>query len=325
MIVPFRKRIGSAYNFKAAVMLRRLIAREHYDLIITHTSLASFFTRLSVKGLRKRPPLCSVIHGYLFDEDTPHTRRRILETAEKMMIPETDLLLTMNRWDYGYAMKNRLAKRVERIPGMGVDFAKFDHVSDSRETLRDRFGLPRDAFVLVYAAEFSERKSQSVLIEAMSALPEKVYLVLAGEGAYLDVCRTKVKQLGLGDRVRFAGYVGEMGLLYRVADASVSASRFEGLPFNVMEAMYCAIPVVASRVKGHVDLIEDGVSGLLYEYGDVEACVRQLRRLMADPSLRQRLAQTAKARVAEYRLELVKPQVMSMYMSLVDGARRETT
>ena len=172
--VPFCKRMGSVENLKVTAMLRRQIARERYDLIICHTSLASFFTRLAVKGRADRPPLCNVMHGFLFDDETPALKREILESAERLTARETDLLLTMNQWDYEYATRSHLARRVAKIRGMGVDFAKLDHLTDGKEALRDRLGLPRDAFVLVYAAEFSERKSQSMLIEALTLLPGNV-------------------------------------------------------------------------------------------------------------------------------------------------------
>lgn len=316
--VPFCKRMGSLENLKATAMLRGQIARERYDLIITHTSLASFFTRLAVKGRGDRPPLCNVMHGFLFDDETPALKRKVLESAERVTVPQTDLLLTMNRWDYEYATRSHLARRVAKIPGMGVDFAKFDRLTDGKGALRDRLGLPREAFVLVCAAEFSERKSQSVLIEALTLLPGNVCLVLAGDGALLDACRAQAEGLGLGNRVRFPGHVADMASLYRAADAAVSASRYEGLPFNIMEAMYCGLPVVASRVKGHVDLIEEGRNGLLYEYGNACACAGQLRRLTGDPGFRQSLAAAARASVEAYRLDAVQPVVMSQYLSTLD-------
>jgi glycosyltransferase EpsD len=259
------------------------------------------------------------MHGYLFDDDAPALKRRILLDAERLTAPETDLLLTMNQWDYDFAVGRRLAGRVEKIPGMGVDFTKLDRVTDSREALRDKLGLPRAAFLLLYAAEFSNRKSQSVLIEAMTALPERALLLLAGDGGQLDACKAQARELGLGDRVRFLGHVADIAPLYRASDACVSASRSEGLPFNVMEAMRAGLPVVASRVKGHTDLIEDGVSGLLYEYGNARDCAEKLRQLMDAPALCQALSAAARARAGAYRLETVLPVVMDRYLSALDG------
>lgn len=320
--VPFEKNMFSPANFRAARLLRRRIRTEDYDLIITHTTLAAFFTRLALKGLPHRPKLVNVMHGYLFDDATPPIKRTVLLAAERLTAPQTDLLLVMNEWDLLTARKYRLGRRIEKIPGMGVDFERLDGVTESRAALRERLGLPGDAFVLIYAAEFSERKSQHVLIDAMARLPENVILLLPGDGALLEKCRAQAQRLDLGSRVRFPGQVSDMAPLYRAADVCASASRSEGLPFNIMEAMHCGLPVVASRVKGHVDLIEDVVSGLLYEYGDAAECAAQIRRLMEDVQFRQAVSTAVKARAAAYRLDIVQPDVMAKYLSLPEENNR---
>ncbi len=321
--VPFEKRMTAPANFRAANMLRRQIRKENYDLVIAHTTLAAFFTRLAVKGMKPRPPVVNVMHGYLFDDETPALKRGVLLSAEKLVAPQTDLLLVMNEWDFEAAQRYRLGKRVERIPGMGVDFSRLDRVTEPREALRKRLGIPGDAFVLLCAAEFSARKSQAVLLRAMKALPESAFLVLCGDGATLGECRSLAASLGVEKRTLFAGQVSDMPSWYGMADACVSASRSEGLPFNLMEAMHCGLPAVASRVKGHTDLIEDGESGLLYPYGDSAALAGQVARLMGDAALRQRLASAASAKVAAYRVEAVLPQVMAKYLSATDGAGPE--
>ena len=167
--------------------------------------------------------------------------------------------------------------------------------------------------MLIYPAEFSQRKSQSVLIKAMTYLPEDTVLILCGDGSELDRCRTLARELRLDKRVLFPGRVKNMAPWYALADVAVTASRSEGLPFNVMEAMHCGLPVVASRVKGHTDLIEDRVTGLLYDYGNAEQCAEQIRHLLAAPALRATIAANARESVARFGLKRVLPEVMAAY------------
>lgn len=315
--VPFRKKMSAPDNFRAAAQIRELVRSEGYALVIVHTSLAAFFVRLALKGLRNRPKLINMVHGYLFDDETPAPKKQILLAAEQMTAPETDLLITMNRWDHELAQKRRLAAREVFVPGVGVDLSRFAAASpEAGRRLRETLGIPEEDFVLLYAAELSARKSQPVLIRALRELPERARLVLAGSGAGETECRALAGQLGLEDRILFPGHVGNVGDWYAMADAVATASRIEGLPFNVMEAMVLRKPVVASRVKGHEDLIEDGVSGLLYPYGDAKACAAAIRRLMDDPALGVRLAETAAEQAGKYSLEQVFPQVMAAYESL---------
>lgn len=322
LALPFEKSMYSPRNFQAAARLRAKIMDEDYDLVSTHTSLAAFFTRLALVGLERRPPVANMVHGYLFDDATPQLKRALLLTAERWMAPKTDLLLTMNRWDFEAAQNYRLGKKVVHIPGVGVDFAMLDRRGEQDgEGLRAEWGIPRSAFVLFYAAEFSKRKSQSVLIRAMERLPENVVLVLAGEGVLLRKCQEQARELGSG-RVVFPGHVQDPGPWYRTADAAVSASRSEGLPFNVMEAMYCGLPVVASAVKGHTDLIRDGETGLLYPYGDADACAGQITRLMESARLRAELSALARKEVPRYGIDEVFPSVAGSYAELLPAAAR---
>lgn len=317
--LPFEKSIWSPKNFKAAIVLSDEMRRERYDLVITHTSLAAFFTRLALWGLEERPKVVNMVHGYLFDNDTPWLKRNLFLGAERWMAADTDLVLTMNRWDYETAKKYQLGHKVVNIPGVGVDFSRFDRVpAEIRRRLREKWGVPKDAFVLIYAAEFSARKSQNVIIRAMEHLPKQVWLVLAGEGALREKCQELARKLGLEGQVLFPGQVRDIPAWCAMADAAVSASRSEGLPFNVMEAMYAGLPVVASEVKGHTDLIEDGTTGLLYPYEDEIACAKQIMRLTTSAQLRRELAQHAKADVERYGRDRVLPVVWVQYAALME-------
>ena len=230
----------------------------------------------------------------------------------------------------------------QRMPGQHA-------TSDQRIIQRlqpDKYHIPNDAFVLIYAAEFSKRKSQMFLIKAMRLLPGNIVLVLPGEGALLDKCKKLAARIGLwseethsnrelsdqetglpqvekgavdkhfheNNRVIFPGQVQDMASWYRAADAAVTASRSEGLPFNVMEAMYMGLPVVATAVKGHTDLIRDGENGLLYPYGDEEAFTQCLQKIMTDDGLRIRIGKQAHASSSQYALDRVLPEVMGWYL-----------
>ena len=312
--LPFEKRMASPRNFRAASILRKVIRQGDYSLIITHTALAAFFTRLAVLRMRERPAVVCVVHGYLFDDSTPAAKRAVLVAAERLTAPVTDLLLTMNRWDCEFARRNRLGRRVEYIPGMGVDFQALESQQGDGEALRREYGIPEGAFVLLYPAEFSRRKNQETLLRALALLPERAVLVLAGSGRELGACKALAEELGLSGRVFFPGQLVEMAPWYRLADAAVTASRSEGLPFNVMEAMDMGLAVVASAVKGHTDLIVHNENGLLYEYSDAEDCARQIRALMSSAELRRRLGGCAREQVQKYGLDTVFPQVWGMYL-----------
>lgn len=313
----FEKSMSSLSNFALALRIRNLIRAEGYGLVICHTSLAAFFTRLALLGMGSRPKLCNVVHGFLFDENSSMLKKLVLGGAEKLTAGVTDLMVLMNRWDEAYAKKHSLAKKLAFTHGVGLDTGKFGTSPGDVSELRRELMGGADGFLLIYAAEFSKRKSQSTLIKAMAELPENFFLLLPGDGALRQECIDLSESLGLSKRVLFPGYVKDVGRYYAAADAAVSSSRSEGLPFNILEAMQLGLPVAASNVKGHNDLIKDGVSGLLFPYGDSEECAKCIRKLHDDSKFAAGLSENARLQLENYSLEKVLPELMRLYLSIM--------
>lgn len=313
--LPLAKSITAPANFRAARMLRSMMERENYDLVITHTSLASFFTRWAARGMKHRPPIVNVMHGYLFDDRTTGLKKLLLPAAEKLTAPQTDLLLTMNAWDDRWAREHHAARRIEFIPGMGVALDRFAAPPETRDAMRRRLDLGPDDVALIYPAEFSARKNQAMLLRAMPSLPANVKLLLPGRGALLEDMQALSRSLGLEGRVLFPGQVSDIPDWLAASDIAVSASRSEGLPFNIMEAMAAGLPAVASDVKGHTDLITEGETGLLFPYDDENAFTAAVRRLITDSALRAQMGRTGQQQVQRYRLDAVLPRVMELYLS----------
>lgn len=316
MELPFTKRYLAPGNFRAALRLASFLRREHPDRILTHTTLAAFFTRLAVRLAGKGScRVINVVHGYLFDEDSSFLRRMVLLAAEKLMAGVTDEILTMNARDTEIARKHRLCRgSVMQVPGMGLDMTRFSPASAAEKwAARAQLGIPENSFVLLYAAEFSSRKNQAMLLRAMALLPEDVVLLLPGRGELLEDCRQQAKNLGLTERVFFPGFVTELRPWLQAADLGVSSSRSEGLPFNVMEVMASGLPCVLSGVKGHEDLLSEGRCGFFYRFNDENAFVRAVLRLKQDETLRCKMGAAARMRAADFSLERAFAEIMIGY------------
>lgn len=304
--LPMEKRMLSVKNFQSARVLRSKIRDRQYDLVIVHTSLAAFCTRLALCGLRGAPKCINVVHGYLFYNGQGKLKATLLKTAELMLSHVTDLVLTMNEYDYLWAKRHKVAKKVGFIPGMGADEERVQN------KLRHDYGFEKEAFILIYPAEFSKRKNQSVIISAIAQLPYKVKLILPGNGALLELCRQQAERLGVSDRVVFPGYVTDIIPWIMGANASITSSLSEGLPFNVLEAMQCGLPVIASRAKGNTELVADGINGYLFD--DIEGLIRAVKILLSDPGEIESLGEKGREMADEYSLKNAYPKVMESYM-----------
>lgn len=321
--VEFVKRMSAPGNFAAAARIASMLRTGDFDLVLTHTSLAAFFTRLAVamSGKRRTVRVVNTVHGYLFGLHRPVgaaacARRRLLLDAERMCARSTDLIVTMNEEDTAIARRWKLsAGPVVQVDGMGVPACAHPHLvsASERSSARAALGLSADAFVMLYAAEFSARKDQRTLIQGMAHLPERAVLVLPGAGEQLQQCRELAAELGLANRALFPGFVQDMQLWRHAADVCVSASRSEGLPFHVAEALASGLPCVLSSVKGHVDMVRPNQEGLLFPAGDFAAFARAAGDLMADPDVCARMGRQAVQRAARYAPGAVMPTLMRLY------------
>ena len=320
--VEFVKSMSAPANFKTAAAIASLQAHERFDVVLTHTSLAAFFVRLGLMGAAlhahaARPYVVNTVHGYLFDGASSAPRRAALLAAERICAPVTSRIVVMNRQDAAIARAHKLCRGdVVETPGMGVVLDGLSPATPrSKSEARARLHLPEDAFVCLCVAEFSARKNQRTLIEALQSLPEHVLLALPGTGALLEECRGLAVSAGFGSRVLFPGFLArdELAVWRRASDVCVSASRYEGLPFHVVEAFACGLPGVLSAVKGHEDLVEPGQTGLLYPFGDADAFAACIRRLLDNPSELAHMGVCACKAAQRYALPAVMPGLLRIY------------
>lgn len=320
--INFEKNMFSLKNFISAFKISKLIKKEKYSTISTHTILASFFTRLGIMlSLKKHPLLINTIHGYLFDENSNFIKKVIMIVAEKFVRPVTDTILVMNSTDYEIAKKYNLYKKnLYSINGMGINASKFPFSTEENKSyLREKYNIPKDDFLLIYVAEFSKRKNQKFLIESLKGLISEGYnnvkLLLLGDGVLLDDMKQYSKTLGIEDNIIFKGYIKEVCNYYQISDICVSSSRIEGLPFNIMEAMSTGLPIIASKIKGHIDLVDHESNGFLYNFNDIDSFCNYVKMLYSDRSLLTSMGISSNELSKNYTLESVYPEITNIMIT----------
>ena len=317
ILLPLRKSLLVSNNLRAVYFLRQLLAEKQYDIISAHTTLAGAVVRLAVQlSGRCHAKMAYTSHGYFFSDEHMLSNLPYL-WVEKLLAPVTDVLMVMNKMDYELANRYRLSKNIILIPGMGLDTAKFAKIDPSdKKKLKVSADYYPDDFLILYAAEMSKRKNQGELIRAFAAAAARestIKLLLAGAGQLENEYRELARESGCGERIFFLGHVADMDSLYRMCDLAVSTSRSEGLPFNVMEAMASGLPVVASRIKGHMDLLGSLNEDCLYNLGDEQALANKILSFKRDESLRDRVRQVNLVSAEKYDLDVVKSVVIEAY------------
>ena len=192
------------------------------------------------------------------------------------------------------------AERVSVLPNPAPHVAKLP----PRGELQRSFGL--NGSTLAFAGRLTAQKSLGRALDAV-AHAEGVRLVIAGEGPDRGPLEERVRELGLGDRVRFLGRQPRERVveLFRAADATILSSSWENFPHTVVEALAVGTPVLAMDAGGVGEVVRDGVNGLLVPAGDTRALGDAVRRYFADAELRARLRTAAAQSVEPYAPERV--------------------
>lgn len=209
---------------------------------------------------------------------------------EKILARYTDCLITINEEDYQRAITHRFkARSIEHVHGVGVDTDRYKPLSEKEKLERRlQYGYTQNDFLLFYAAEFNKNKNQQLLIKALAELKQTVpdvKLLLAGEGILQCSCKQLAIELNVQNMIEFLGYRKDIVDLLPMCDVAVASSLREGLPVNIMEAMACGLPVVATENRGHNELVNDLSNGWIVKPDDIKNLVGKIKHLTQDKHL----------------------------------------
>jgi glycosyltransferase involved in cell wall biosynthesis len=191
--------------------------------------------------------------------------------------------------------------------------------------LRASVGVPADAPLAGIIARLTEQKAHRYLFDAMATTLslESLHLLVVGDGGLRDDLRARVDRLGLSARVHFLGARRDLGNLLAAIDLFVIPSLWEGLPLSMVLAMGAGLPVVATRVAGIPEVVQDGVTGLLVPPADVAALGGGLARLVSDPAFGRTLGAAAAAFVQpRFGVDGYVDAITSLYDRLLAGTGR---
>lgn len=298
--VPLTRGMSPLKHWRALRGLRTLMRAEKPDLVHAHMPISGWLTRLAARTTRV-PTVAYTCHGFLFNQPGIWPRRAapfILEWIAGRW--GTDIFLTVSEAEARDARRLGIAGNPVAM-GNGRDPKLFRPDAAARAAIRAVFGIPDGRVVIVTVARLVRHKGFPELAAAMAHVPSAELWVV---GARLPTDRgadmvAALRAAGLGDRLRLLGMRDDVPALLAAADIFVLASRFEGLPMSVIEAMLTGLPVVACDIRGPAELVVDGQTGLLVPRDDVNALATALRRLMENPALRASLGAAGRMRAMQ--------------------------
>jgi glycosyltransferase EpsD len=305
-------------NIREIEKLRMILNREQYNIIHCHTPMGSVIARLAAKKLREKGlKVIYTVHGFHFFRGASLFNWLVYYPVEKYLAYYTDALITINQEDYYFSVKKIRIPLIYKLDGVGVNLKKFFPISNfEKNKLRINLGYCDNDFILLYVAEFIPRKNHRYLLTKISKLKEVIpnlKIILAGKGILENEYKEMIERLKMSNTIDFLGYRKDINNLCRMSDIFVSPSLQEGLPIAVVEALASGLPVVCSRIRGHIDIIHNTRNGFLFELNKPTSMVDSIVKLYNAPDLRYQVAQNNIQDAKKYSVDIAISKMADIY------------
>jgi len=298
-------------DLRALWRLRRLIAPG--DIVHSFLFHANLVARVAALGRR---PAAVISSARVAERSRP--RRRRLECWTHRLV-DAEVCVSNGVRDFlragGFPPEKLLV-----IPN-GVDVARF---AGRDPAYKERLGLKPDTPLVTTLGRLHEQKGMTYFLRAAASIRRSrpdCHFLLVGRGPLEAQLRAEASQFQIQSHVHFLGFCEDVPAVLKATDVFVLASLWEGMPNALLEAMATGLPVVATRVEGTVDIVEDGKTGVLVMPRDVPALVSSILRLLEDPARATQLGQAAQDHVrAHFPLEAMVGRHEQLYADLLARA-----
>ncbi len=310
------RRVSPVKDLVTLLALWRLFRRERPRIVHTHTSKAGILGRWAA-WLAGVPAVIHTPHGHVFWGYFGPARTRFFIFLEKLSALVTDRLVMLTDQERIDHLRVGIAPEEAFVTiHSGVELVPFMAAKAARDEARRALGIPDGAFAVGTVGRLTAIKGPGVLVDAARRVigrhPDSVFVFL-GAGELLEALQTRAADLGIAASVRFAGWRPDAARLMSALDCFAFPSINEGMGKALVEAMALEKPVVASRVGGIIDLVDDGVNGFLVPAGDSQALAERILFYLENPETARRMARRAAEKAAVYGSAAMVRKIEALY------------
>lgn len=288
------------FPIKAFLLASKLHKEKHYDIVWSiMANYAGFATLFFKWRFKKVKFVLTLQEGATIKE--MKRRVRFIRPLHRQIFRQADLIQCISRYLCNFAKEVNKDANVILIPN-GVDNQLFANISDKAiNNIRQKLDKKIDDIFLITTSRLSLKNGLEDVIRALPHLPPHVSFVVVGIGELEERLKTVCRELGVENRVKFIGFVpyATIPAYLHASNIFIRPSLSEGFGNSFIEAMAAGLTVIATPVGGIVDFLRDGETGLFCEVKNPESIARQVKRLMADESLRKSLIVKARKMVKQ--------------------------
>ena len=307
-------------NGRAYGQLKKLFQEKRYQFVHCHSPIGGVLGRLAAHKYKTH--VIYTAHGFHFFKGAPKKNWLLFYPVEWLLSFWTDILVTINREDYDRAKKHMHAGQTIYVPGVGIHLEDFKNPADGnkerRTEKRKELGIPENAFMIAQVAEFTANKNQKTVISAIEKMDDQdVCYVMCGIGDKKEELEEQVKAASMQEKIRFLGFRRDIDEILEASDCFVLSSYREGLSVALMEAMAKGLPIVCGKIRGNVDLVQDGAGGFLVDPGNADEYVGAFEKLIEmkqnDPDTFLQIGETNKKTMEQFSCDKVDEKMREVY------------
>lgn len=309
------------YDIRTLWRLNRLLRNENVDVLHVHLPYSGIMGRIA----SRMSPVKAVVYT---EHNLWQRYHKITSLFNKITYRWNDAVIAVSN-EVEHSIRDNYSvngkPKLDVIPN-GVDIALLQNVMARKRDIRPEFGIPADHAIVVHVANFTPKKRHCDLLEAVKLVINKnckVTFILVGQGPLQEKTEADARRLGIEDNVVFAGFRADATDIMAAADMFVLPSQFEGMPVSMLEAMALGTPVIASRVGGIPEVLEDRLDGILIDAMEPGQLADSVLRLLADQDLRATLSNKALIKVRQkFSIEDMVRSTESVYDEMLKKATR---
>jgi glycosyltransferase involved in cell wall biosynthesis len=317
------REVSPARDFAAALQLWRLFRRRRPAIVHTHTAKAGFVGRLAA-WLAGVPVVIHQPHGHVSYGYWNRPRTAMFVALERLAAHWTDTIVTLTPREVQEHLQRRIGRPEQfAVVPSGVPTRALRAAAPPRSEARARLGLSPESYVIAGVGRLEPVKGFDLLVAALVDVAARVpstHLLLIGSGAEHDALRARASVLGIADRVHITGSVTDVTGYLAGADLLAVPSRNEGMSRVLVEAMALGLPVVATRVGGITDVVDEECA-VMVPPDDASTLAEALVELGLDAARRAKLGAAARPRAEAFSTTVAAAAMRAIYDGLVRSRR----